>query len=64
MDDHTMNRKALRGSAALHIPLQAVPINRDASPAALAAIPGVEANWAFLPALAAWAAPKLIRALT
>ena len=44
MNDHTMNRKALRGSAALHMPLQAVPINRDVSPAALAGTPGVEAD--------------------
>ncbi|MDQ4031631.1 MAG: hypothetical protein M3332_04935 [Actinomycetota bacterium] len=50
--------------AALHMPLQAVPISRDVPPGALAGTPGVEANWAFLPALAAWAAPKLIRALT
>ncbi|MGH4003116.1 MAG: hypothetical protein ACRDSO_03255 [Pseudonocardiaceae bacterium] len=39
-----MNRKALRGSAALHIPLQAAPINRTVSPGALAATPGVEAD--------------------
>jgi hypothetical protein len=64
MDDHTMNHKTLRGPAALHMPMQAVPINRDVSPAALAGTPGVEATWAFLPALAAWAAPKIIRALS
>ena len=64
MNGHTMNRTTLRESAALHMPMQAVPINRDVSPAALAGTSGVEANWAFLPALAAWAAPKIIRALS
>jgi hypothetical protein len=63
MNDHTMNHKALRRSAALRLPPQAVPINRDVSPAALAGTPGVEADLAWLPAIAAWAAPKIFKAL-
>ena len=60
MNDHTMNRKALRGSAALHMPLQAVPINRDVSPAALAGTPGVEADiWGALRKAAKSGLPKV-----
>ncbi|MGH3921748.1 MAG: hypothetical protein ACRDTT_02540 [Pseudonocardiaceae bacterium] len=63
MNDHTMNRKALRGSAALHMPPQAVPINRDVSPAALTGTPGVEADGWFGKALR-WIAPRVIRAVS
>lgn len=44
MNDQTANAKALRRRAVLHMPLQAVPIDRDGSPGALAGIPGVEAS--------------------
>jgi hypothetical protein len=64
MNDHTMNRKALRGSAGLHMPPQAVPINRDVSPGALAGTPGVEADiFGALRKAIKWAAPRVLSAL-
>lgn len=44
MNDQTMNGKALPGLAALHMPLQAAPIDRTVSRGALAGTPGVEAD--------------------
>jgi hypothetical protein len=44
MNDQTMNRRALPGLTALHLPPQAAPINRIVSRAALAGILGVEAH--------------------
>ena len=44
MNDLTTNDKSLRGLATLHMPLQAAPINRTVSRAALAATLGVAAD--------------------
>ena len=44
MNDQAMTDKALSGPDALHMPLQAAPINRTVSRAALAATLGVAAD--------------------
>jgi hypothetical protein len=44
MNDLTTNDKSLQESATLHMPMQAAPINRTVSRAALAATLGVAAD--------------------